>query len=231
MITFNAIHRIFHLKIGEATGTVFALDYGGRQYLVTASHLLKGMETLDDVRIFHDGQWKAVPCQMVGIKPDADTAVLAPGLQLAPTLPLEATMADLTYGQQVFFLGFPLGMMSAAGELNRDFPFPLVKSGVLSGIEQGTTTRIWVDGHNNPGFSGGPLIFIPPHEQFSTNRAYRVAGIISGYRFSVLPVVDQQGRQIGTLNENTGIVLAHAIQGALDLMDANPIGYQLDPAP
>ena len=231
MITFNVIHRIFHLKIGEATGTVFALDHGGRQYLVTASHLLEGMESLDDVRIFHDGQWKGLPCQMVGIAPDADTAVLAPGLQLAPTFPLEATMADIALGQQVFFLGFPLGMMTAAGELNRDFPFPLVKSGVLSGIEQGTPTRIWVDGHNNPGFSGGPLIFIPPQEQFSTNRAYRVAGIISGYRLSALAVFNQQGRQIGMLPENSGIVLAYGIQGALDLIEANPIGHQLDPVP
>ena len=231
MITTNVIQRTFHLRIGEATGTVFALDHGGRQYLVTASHLLQGMKTLDDVRIFHDGQWKGLPCQMVGIAPDADTAVLAPGLQLAPSFPLEPTMADLAFGQQVFFLGFPLGMMWGGGEMNRDFPFPLVKSGVLSAIEVGTPPRIWVDGHNNPGFSGGPLIFIPPQEQFARGRAYRVAGIITGYRLSALPVYNQQGRQIGMLPENSGIVLAYGIQRALDLIEANPIGHQLDPAP
>ena len=189
------------------------------------------MKTLDDVRIFHDGQWKGLPCQMVGIAPDADTAVLAPGLQLAPSFPLESTMADLAFGQQVFFLGFPLGMMWGGGEMNRDFPFPLVKSGVLSAIEVGTPSRIWVDGHNNPGFSGGPLIFIPPQEQFARGRAYRVAGIITGYRVSALPVYNQQGRQIGMLPENSGIVLAYGIQAALDLIEANPIGHQLDAAP
>ena len=138
MITSNVIQRTFHLKVGQATGTVFALDHGGRQYLVTAGHLLEGMNSLDDIRIFHDGQWKALPCRMVGIAPDADTAVLAPGLQLAPSFPLQPTMADLAFGQQVFFLGFPLGMMWGGGQMNRDFPFPLVKSGVLSGIEDGS---------------------------------------------------------------------------------------------
>ena len=231
MITTNVIQRTFHLKIGETTGTVFALDHDGRQYLVTAHHLLEGMNNLDSIRIFHNGKWKDLPCRMVGMALDADTAVLAPGQQLAPPFPLQPTMADMVFGQQVFFLGFPLGMMTAAGELNRDFPFPLVKSGVLSGIEQGTPPRIWVDAHNNPGFSGGPLIFIPPQEQFARNGAYRVAGLISGYRYSVLPVFNQQGCQIGTVNENTGIVLAHGIQGALDLINANPIGYQLNPAP
>ena len=224
----NVIQRTFHLRIGQATGTVFALDHGGRQYLVTASHVLEGMNSLDDVRIFHDGQWKAVPCEMVGDAPDADTTVLAPGLQLAPSFPLQPTMADMAYGQQVFFLGFPLGMMGGGGQMNRDFPFPLVKSGVLSGIEDAKPPRLWVDGHNNPGFSGGPLIFIPPQEQFAKGRAYRVAGIVSGYRLSGQPVYDQQGRQIGLSSENSGIVLAYGIQGALDLIEANPIGHEVD---
>ena len=227
MITLNVIQRIFHLRIGETTGTVLALDHGGRQYLVTASHLLEGMNNLDDVRFFHDGQWKVVPCEMVGNAPDADTAVLAPGLQLAPSLLLEPTMGDIAYGQQVFFLGFPLGMMGSGDQMNRDFPFPLVKSGVLSGIEYGKPPRLWVDGHNNPGFSGGPLIFIPPQEQFAKGRAYRVAGIVSGYRLQGQPVYDQEGHQIGLSSENSGIVLAYGIQGALDLIEANPIGHEL----
>ena len=73
MITSSVIQRRFHLRIGQATGTVFALDHRGRKYLVTASHVLKGMDCLDDVRIFHDGQWKALPCEMVGDAPDVDT--------------------------------------------------------------------------------------------------------------------------------------------------------------
>ena len=72
------------------------------------------------------------------------------------------------------------------------------------------------------------MIFIPPQEQFARGRAYRVAGIISAYRLSALPVYNQQGRQIGMLPENSGIVLAYGIKGALELIDVNPIGHQLD---
>ena len=118
-------------------------------------------------------------------------------------------------------------MMWGGGQMNRDFPFPLVKSGVLSGMEPGDAPKIWVDGHNNPGFSGGPLVFIPPEEQFMKGRAYRVAGVISAYRLSVLPVYNQQGQQIGLFPENSGIVVAYGIQPALDLINSNPIGYEL----
>ena len=72
------------------------------------------------------------------------------------------------------------------------------------------------------------MIFIPPQEQFARGRAYRVAGIVSGYRLSDQPVYDHQGRQIGLSSENSGIVLAYGIQGALDLIEANPIGHELD---
>ena len=189
MITTNVIQRVFHLKVGESQGTVFALDHESKQYLVTANHVLDGMTSLDDIEIYHDGQWKRLPSAMVGTAKDADTAVLAARVQLAPSHPLEATMGGIVIGQQVFFLGFPLGMMWGGGEMNRDFPFPLVKSGVLSAMEVGQTPRIWVDGHNNPGFSGGPLVFIPAEEQFKRDRAFRVAGVISAYRTGVTPIL------------------------------------------
>ena len=227
MITTNVIQRVFHLRVGEATGTVFALDHEGKQYLITAGHLLEGMTSLDEIKVFHEGQWKSLPLAMVGIAQNADIAVLAPGIQLAPLHPLEATMGGIVFGQQVFFLGFPLGMMLGSGGINRDFPFPLVKSGVLSGIEFGKAARIWVDGHNNPGFSGGPLIFIRAEDQFKADRAYKVAGVISAYRVSVLPVYNRQGQQIGLFPENSGIVLAYGIQPALDMINANPIGHEL----
>ena len=227
MITTNVIQRVFHLRVKESTGTVFALDHEGKQYLITASHVLKEMTSLDEIEIFHGRQWKGLPTAMVGIAESADIAVLAPKIQLAPPYQLEATMGGMLFGQQVYFLGFPLGMMGDSGQMNRDFPFPLVKSGILSGVEVGEAAKIWVDGHNNPGFSGGPLIFIRVEDQFKKDRAYKVAGVISAYRVSALPVYNREGHEIGLSRENTGIVLANGIQPALDLINASPIGHEL----
>ena len=93
MITANVIQRVFHLRVGEVTGTVFALDHERKQYLITAGHVLEGMTNRDKIEIFHDGQWKVLPSTMVGIAENADIAVLAAEFQLAPSLPMEATMA------------------------------------------------------------------------------------------------------------------------------------------
>ena len=104
MITTNVIRRVFYLKVGKSTGTGFALNHEGKQYLITAGHLLEGMTSLDEIQSFHEDQWKGLPSAMVGIAQNADTAVLAPGIELAPSLPLEATMEGIQFGQQVFFL-------------------------------------------------------------------------------------------------------------------------------
>ena len=228
MITMNVIQRVFRIRHGASTGTAFAMDRAGRQYIVTARHLLQGAENYDKIDLFHEQQWKVLDVKVVGLAPgDADIAVLAPEFQLAPDLPLEPSPDGIGFGQQVFFLGFPLGMMGHGGELNREFPLPLVKSGTLSGIEGEPNTRFLVDGHNNPGFSGGPLVFTKASEP----RGFKVAGVISGYRLSMLPVYDQSGNQIGLLPENSGIVIAHSIKAAVELADANPIGFELPDSP
>lgn len=227
MITMNVIRRVFRIKLQGATGSAFALDHANRQYIVTARHLLEGAGSFDKVELFHDKKWKQLRVNVVGLAPgEIDIAVLSPEIQIAPTHPLEPTAAGLTLGQQVFFLGFPLGIMGDGSEINQAFPLPLVKSGVLSGSEGKPFTRFLVDGHNNPGFSGGPLVHTEPNKPLN----YKVAGVISGYRLSMLPVHDQFGNQIGLLPENSGIVIAHSINHAVDLMDANSIGFEL-PAP
>ena len=105
-------------------------------------------------------------------------------------IPLEATADGITVGQCVYFLGFPLGMMGSANDINNSFPIPLVKSGVLSGLCGTPLWELLVDGHNNPGFSGGPLVFSPPRE-----RDFRVAGVITVYPLAFLPIYDVQGHQ------------------------------------
>ena len=66
----------------------------------------------------------------------------------------------------------------------------------------------------------------------------RVAGIISYYPIpQFLPIVDhngdmitdQRGEPVGYVKENPGIVVAIGIKHALELIDANPIGFKLPP--
>ena len=226
MITTNVIRRVFHIQIGPSIGTAFAIDHLSKQYLVTARHLVEAQSDEVKISILHDGLWKRLTTTLVGsAEGEVDITVLAPNLQLAPMHPLIPSLKDIILAQQVFFLGFPHGMTGENKEFNRDFPLPLIKAGILSGIsDQGQ--KIWIDGHNNKGFSGGPVVFTPGNQQVNKNVEYQVAGVISGYTGLENPVYDADNNRIGFASENLGIVLAYNIKYAVELIEANPIGFE-----
>ena len=233
MITSNVIHRTFHVRYGGGTGTAFAIDHGDKQYLVTARHVVPDITTGGTIDIFHEKQWKHIAVTVVGIGAGKrDIAVLACPIRLAPPHPFEASSAGLVYGQQVYFLGFPFGWDSGAEDINRNFPMPFVKAGVLSALTFEEPSRMYIDAHGNTGFSGGPVVFrtmTPAGGDFS------VAGVVSQAPRPVLtPVVDKlgepvraNGAAIAYLAENQGLVLAYAIRHATDMIESNPIGFDL----
>ena len=234
MITTNAIQRTFHIKRGDATGTAFAIDRASRQYLVTARHVVDGITSGDTISVFHQGQWKNITVDVVGIgEADVDVAVLSCPSQMAPMLPLVASAEGLIYGQSVHFLGFPFGWDGGAESMNRDFPMPFVKTGIISALIFGNPTRFFIDGHGNRGFSGGPVVFVPNGQP---QTELRVAGIVANYptplREPIVdrrgnPIVDDHGEPAAFFRENPGLVVAMAISHATDLIDANPVGFQL----
>ena len=233
MITANAIQRTFRIKRGDASGTAFAIDRASRQYLVTARHVANGIASGHTIAVFHESRWKNVTVDVIGIgEGDVDVAVLSCPTQLAPTYPLEASAAGLAYGQPVYFLGFPFGWDGGAENINRDFPMPFVKTGIISAVMFGNPTRFFIDGHGNKGFSGGPVVFVPNGQP---QTELRVAGIVANYPTpSREPIVDKRGNPIvddhnepaAFFSENPGFVVAMDIRHAIDLIDANPVGFR-----
>lgn len=140
-------------------------------------------------------------------------------------------------GQSVSFLGYPFGWDGGGEHINRGVPLPFAKAGVVSALEFGDAKRIILDAHGNKGFSGGPVVFVP-HEQ--PNGELHVAGIVSHFPTSRhwqnwlpvvdregSPIIDHQGNPLGYVRDNPGIVVAFSINHAKELIDANPIGFQL----
>ena len=234
VITANVVHRTFHILWDGHSGTGFTIDHGNKQYLVTARHVIRGIESGDAIKIFHDKKWKDLVVNVVGIgEGKADVAVLACSVRLSPSLPLFASAKDIVYGQEVSFLGYPFGWDAGGEEINRGVPLPFVKAGVLSAMESGDVSRLFLDAHGNKGFSGGPVVFVP-HGQ--PGGELRVAGVVSFYPTpQLLPVVDRRGstvmdsagNPVAYVKENPGIVVAIDIKHALELIDANPIGFLL----
>jgi S1-C subfamily serine protease len=225
MITSNVLQRVFHIKFRNSSATAFTIDIDGKQYFVTAKHVLLNLKTMDFIEIFHDNLWKKLNVVLIGHSEKADVTVFAIDLYI-PAYPLTATATGIVLSQEVFFLGFPLGLMSDVGEINRNFPLPLVKKGCLSSMpfskENSEGPYMFIDGHNNRGFSGGPVVF-----QKSAGQEFSVCGIIHGYMNDIGDVVSLPTENTEKLIslQNSGIMKAYSIQNALDLIQANPIGF------
>lgn len=225
MITSNVYHRVFQIRLAEGTGTIFAIDVDNKQYLVTARHILDGWDRVSSGYVFFNGDWKELPLKVVGVGDGvADIAVLATNLQISPPHVLEPTAAGAVWGQDVYFLGFPYGWhASVDAKINRGFPLPLVKKAIISAIQsEGGVEQLFLDGHNNPGFSGGPVVF-----RVNGNGDLKVAAVVSGYRYTEEPIFSDGVAVPLAYKYNTGIIVAFSIKVATDLIAANPVGFPL----
>ena len=230
MITTNVIQRTFHINGEQQAGTAFTIDQNGRQYLVTAHHVVPDIEKNRRIGIFYEGQWKRVAVRIVGIDKELDIAVLACSEQLSPEYRLEPTIENLMYGQQLYYLGFPFGWDSGNWQMNRGFPIPFVKSAILSAALGGRRKTLFLDTILNKGFSGGPVVFKPLGQS-----DYQVAGVVVNYPTPILePVVykneeaakDVKGEDL-YFQENPGLAVATEISRVIKLVNDNPNGFLL----
>jgi len=129
---------------------------------------------------------------------------------------------SLFLSMDVYFLGFPYGLQTdLTTSMSAGYPIPLVKKAIISGFDFGDQryTHCLLDGHNNPGFSGGPVVAKPPGEE-----VIRVIGVISGYKSAAEPVLHQGQATPMAVMYNTGIIDTYSIEVALQIISSNPIG-------
>ena len=83
----------------------------------------------------------------------------------------------------MWFLGYPYGLESRFAD-NKTIPF--IKRGTMSAIDASNKEAIvlYIDGFNNPGFSGGPILLWD-----FTKHVYAIIGVVKGYREESAKVV------------------------------------------
>ena len=223
MITSNIYQRVFRVCFEQDSGTGFTIDVDNRQYMITAKHLIKNHKNLSTIGVDWKGVFHQLPCKMVGT--DRDVAVISLERQLSPLHPAPPSSANIPYSYDVYFLGYPYNMRINVGEMNNHFPIALVKKAIVSGIED---KIMYLDGYNNPGFSGGPIIFkLPTHD------VWHICGMISGFRpedVKLLKGEDEEETDL-IVRLNSGIIIGYVIEVALDIIAKNPIGFLLSPPP
>jgi S1-C subfamily serine protease len=249
-LTTNVYNRVLLIRVGNETGTGFTLDVDGRQYLITAKHVVGALGAQGTLMIYKNKGWQAVPMTIFRCEDPVDIAVLVPPAQLTVNAPLEPTTKKLRYGDDVYFAGFPYGLRSNAQELSGGYPVAFVKKAVMSGeVSEHGASMLVLDGHNNPGFSGGPLIY---RDVERPGFAYDVAGVVKGFRADLAPVYRREevtpdqitaedlakdrivrtnkGRTLRLTDTgevvklNSDLLIAYNISYAIALIRKNPIG-------
>lgn len=193
----NVFTRVLKLETASASATAFTVDIDGRQYLVTARHVLPNVGAPSPVRL-------------TGHMTDCELDATPLKEPITPTFSLPARLDGIAYGQEVYFYGYPYGLASTARGAER---LPLVKRALLSAMthEESGAHLLYLDGFNNPGFSGGPVVFVP-----QGGSSLHVGAVISGYRIDRMPVHGAEADSF--VQGNSGIIVAYSIEHVLPVL-------------
>jgi hypothetical protein len=236
--------------------TAFTIDVEGRQYIVTAKHVVATLKpgVENDIEILRKEGWSKLSVAMFPSDGPVDIAILIPPRQITASYALEPNSNGMFMGQEAYFVGFPYGLSTTYGNMPSVLPF--VKRATVSQFVRPTpdTQLIELDGYNNPGFSGAPVVY---QDLNSPGVVFRVAGVISGFIYDASPVIrkkqeiDQKditkedverGDVVHSITDgrwyriedadelvklNTGIAQAWAIGTAVELIGKHPIGPQV----
>lgn len=200
MLTTNIIQRVLFVRFGDNIGTGFTVEKDDKQYLVSAKHVFPGLTKTDEISVFKDGDWRKITVDPLFCK-DNDVDIIAFDIgdkTITPKHEVQLGMAGLFVSQDAYFLGFPYGLSTDSGEINNKYPFPFIKKCIVSAVNKQT---IFLDGHNNRGFSGGPVVTV------DNKNAVKIIGVVSGF------LGDDQNK-----TENSGIFYANNISLITEMM-------------
>jgi len=271
-ITSNVFERVLKIRVNggtphESAATAFTIDVDGREYLVTAKHVVNELKESDKIDIYADGKWLSLAVTLFRCDDPIDIAVLVPPRQLTTTYDFPFDQTHQQLGQDAYFLGFPFDLQAPGRNVNGLYPLALIKRATISGIialdgrdQTDPLKAKWLllDGYNNPGFSGGPIVY---RDLRKPGLFYNLLGVVSGFRPDPTPVMNKhaikspsdaselaksqpwrvQQASDGTFFEyvesggfvslNTGIVQGFSIEPAIDLIRQHPIGPQVRQTP
>ncbi len=223
MVPSEILQKVFYLKYGNKTGTTFLVSIENKDFLITARHLfpdsLENNSSLE-IEIFQSDKWLKMNCNLLlHENKSIDIAVLDIHSAAIKELNFDIGSKSYSLSQDCFFLGFPFGlkMDDESGNINRGFPIPFVKKGIISSFITNNlgVTQIFLDGHNNPGFSGGPVVIT--NYTNDTKHKMRIIGVVSAYlseeKIIKTPIGNFENK------ENTGIVLTYAFNHVFEIIE------------
>lgn len=216
---YEHVYKIMNTKTkGFGSSIKVTSNDGKRVYLITARHLFKDSLIVNGssvgLSIFHEEKWKPLK-GFIKFHPNKNVDIVA--IELMETSwtknRFEVSATGVYLGQECIFFGFPFGFDTKnSGDLNRGFNIPWLKYAHVSSIfkDADGVTKVFLDGINNPGFSGGPVFT-------KIDNKLTLIAIISGYIPNNLDI--SYGGQFIRFPENTGIIISHSSNYINDLVN------------
>jgi hypothetical protein len=98
----NALVRVFYIKVGQQTGTAFTIEQNGRQYLVTAKHVVSSLPPKGaHIQIFQMADWHDLTVNILYCKSkDVDIAVLEIPNDISARFELEPDRGSVLIGRR-----------------------------------------------------------------------------------------------------------------------------------
>lgn len=219
-LTSEIITKVVNIKVGSSGGSSFIINHSGDNYLITAKHVLGKVKDKQKLifEFYQDSLWKKIEgTVLLHDNPKIDIAVIDLHDKTKRENHTELTTAGMIYGDEGYFLGFPYGLrVEDASSLNSGLPLPLVKKAVLSAFfnKDGILT-LFLDGQNNPGFSGGPIVF--RNTDKTKKHKWNIIGVVSAYRTQNNELITPFGKL--SYHENSGIMIGYGINHAIEIIE------------
>lgn len=223
----DMLQRTVLIKFENEMGTGFVLAYEGKAYIVTAHHVVRDLKDGGAIQVQRPEGWKDYHVAKILLPTcgEADVAVLDGDEVLPPSFSAFPTAISQDdegpmMGQQVWFIGYPFGLSGRSPNSSPEYgSLPFIKRGTMSAIDSSNPRAVvvYIDGFNNPGFSGGPIMYW----NFKKN-AYRILGVVQGYREDSAKVL-VNGQHVDTnLLVNSGILVGYSVTHAIQAIKQEP---------
>ena len=220
--TLKSFKTTFKITYKNSTGTAFVTNWNNKQYLITAKHIFfdcnSGMNV--SFNIFNDQNLDIQSLVFFHDNSLIDIAVI-PIEKICDEVHEIKTSNAFPIGQECIFMGFPLyEFLKTESDIGT---FAIVKKAIVSGrIKNDENDYIIVlDGHNNPGFSGAPII---THNGEIKNAF--IIGVISGYYFqpdkNKIWIEEENNKKKEVefiVNSNSGIIISYPNEYIIQIIE------------
>jgi hypothetical protein len=179
LVDLAFMDRTVRIRYRDQVGTALYVEIEGIKLLLTAGHIIQGMESGDRIGIRFQSDWHLVDVRDVEFcDAGTDVAVICPATQWGEGIGENQLSGEIILGEDVAYCGFPLSMETYGLPGALGWPKGFVKSGIFSGAmsrPDGSYEYLF-DTINNRGFSGGPILV--RHQG-----KLQVAGVVSRYKY------------------------------------------------